>query len=344
MQNDIALDTVPNESFDLHKRRYIGSKAKLSSWILNLIQKKCKTKDTFIDLFSGTAVVAREAMKSYENVILNDVLYSNYTIYKAFFGLGEYDFKKLSDMAKFYNSVDIDNLEDNYFSIHFADKYFSLKTAKLIGFIREDLEKQKASLSAKEYDILLASLIYSCDRVANTVGHFDAYIKSSIYPRIFSFNLIKPTKSANVKIYREDANTLAKKIKGDIAYIDPPYNSRQYSRLYHLYENLTEWKKPKLYGVALKPKLQNQSPYCTVKAKDSFKELVESLDVRYLVISYSNTYKSPSSANKIDYKELLDILQRVGKTEVHRRSHKCFNTTKNSFKKHKELLFLTKKN
>ena len=29
----------------------------------------------------------------------------------------------------------------------------------------------------KEYNILLASLIYSMDRVANTVGHYDAYFK-----------------------------------------------------------------------------------------------------------------------------------------------------------------------
>ena len=33
--------------------------------------------------------------------------------------------------------------------------------------------------------------------------------------------------------------------KADIAYIDPPYNSRQYEDAYHLLENVAEWKKPK---------------------------------------------------------------------------------------------------
>ena len=51
----------------------------------------------------------------------------------------------------------------------------------------------------------------------------------------------------DVSIFNQDANILAKKIKADIVYIDPPYNSRQYSRFYHVLENITKWEKPKLY-------------------------------------------------------------------------------------------------
>ncbi len=64
------------EKFNLRSRRYIGNKAKLTDWIMNIIQKETKGKDTFIDIFAGTAVVAKEAMKTYKNVILNDILYS----------------------------------------------------------------------------------------------------------------------------------------------------------------------------------------------------------------------------------------------------------------------------
>jgi len=35
-------------------------------------------------------------------------------------------------------------------------------------------------LTDKEYYILLASLLYSVDKVANTVGHFDAYLKKEV--------------------------------------------------------------------------------------------------------------------------------------------------------------------
>ncbi|WP_434333276.1 DNA adenine methylase [Mycoplasma capricolum] len=51
-----------------------------------------------------------------------------------------------------------------------------------------------------------------------------------------------PNKNVNkkVEIYKEDANRLARKIYSDIVFVDPPYNSRQYSRFYHVIENLVE--------------------------------------------------------------------------------------------------------
>jgi adenine-specific DNA-methyltransferase len=50
--------------------------------------------------------------------------------------------------------------------------------AKKIGFIREHIESIKHTLTTKEYFILIASLIYSVDKVANTVGHYDAYFRN----------------------------------------------------------------------------------------------------------------------------------------------------------------------
>ena len=70
-----------------------------------------------------------------------------------------------------------EELPDNYVSPNFGGKYFSLSDAKKIGCIREDLEQQRENLSRKEFDILLASLLYSMDKIANTVGHYDAYRK-----------------------------------------------------------------------------------------------------------------------------------------------------------------------
>jgi adenine-specific DNA-methyltransferase len=58
---------------------------------------------------------------------------------------------------------------------------------------------------------------------------------------------IETIEMKDVSIFNQDTNVLAKNIKADIVYIDPPYNSRQYSRFYHVLENLTKWQKPKLY-------------------------------------------------------------------------------------------------
>ena len=88
----------------------------------------------------------------------------------------------------------------------------------------------------------------------------------------FSYELISPLKlEKNIEIYKEDSNVLAanlakQKRQIGIAFIDPPYNSRQYSRFYHLLENLAQNKKSELYGVALKPKPTNLSKYCKIEA------------------------------------------------------------------------------
>ena len=344
-----ALSLFPEyeiqERIKLESRRYIGNKAKLTNWIMNIIEKETKNAESFIDIFAGTAIVSQAALKKYKKVIINDLLYSNNIIYKAFFLKGNCDKEKLEDFIHKYNSINSNTLDDNYFSENFGNKFFEQNIAKKIGFIRQDIEDEKENLTEKEYNVLLATLIYNMDKVANTVGHFDAYIKKPIRKRQFQLKLIDINNFDNVEIFREDANLLSKKIKADIAYIDPPYNSRQYSRFYHIYETLIKWDKPKLFGVALKPKPENMSKYCTVKAKDSFKELVNNLDVKYLAVSYNNTYKSKSksSENKIKLEEIREILNEVGETKIFEQSHKAFNTGKTDFPDHKEFLFLTKK-
>lgn len=329
--------------FDIENRRYIGNKAKLTHWIMNIICEHTGGFNSFFDVFAGTASVSKAAIPYAEKIIMNDFLFSNNIIYQAFFSEGIYDLKKLYSIIEYYNSIDPNSVRDNYFSNNFGDKFFDYKNSKLIGYIREDIEKKASSLTAKEYAILLASLIYSIDKIANTVGHFDAYIKKEIVYHPLSVKLIKPLEPKSVDIYREDSNILARKISADVAYIDPPYNSRQYSRFYHIYENLVEWKKPELFGIAMKPEAQNMSAYCTSSAPSAFRDLIQNLNVRNIAVSYNNTYnsKSGSSKNKITLEQIKSILEERGNTVVYDCAHRCFNTGKTEFSDHKELLFIT---
>ena len=98
---------------------------------------------------------------------------------------------KLYSIIEYYNSINPDSVKDNYFSDNFGDKFFDYRNSKLIGYIREDIERRRNDLTPKEYAILLASLIYSIDKIANTVGHFDAYIKKEIAYHPLSIQLIK---------------------------------------------------------------------------------------------------------------------------------------------------------
>jgi adenine-specific DNA-methyltransferase len=342
--NTLFPEMFVEKTISLESRRYIGNKTKLTNWIFSTILNETQNCKTFFDVFAGTATVTKTAFNYYTKIITNDLLYSNNLIYKAFFEQKEWNKYKIEKIIGYYNGINPNVLKDNYFSEHFGNKFFDYQNSKLIGFIREDIEKQKNDLTEKEYAILLATLIYNIDKIANTVGHFDAYIKKAINYKPLELKLIETTEFENIEIYREDANKLARKISADIAYIDPPYNSRQYNRFYHIYENLVTWEKPELFGVALKPKPENNSLYCTVKAKETFKDLIENLNVSYLAVSYNNTYnsKSHSSENKIKLEEIEEILNRKGETKVFENSHKFFNTGKTEFDNHKEILFITK--
>ena len=199
----------------------------------------------------------------------------------------------------------------------------------------------------KEKAILIASLLYSADKVANTVGHYDAYIKGHKIPDQFRFELIQPYKTnANVEIYRQDANVLARDLQCDIVYIDPPYNSRQYSRFYHVLENIATWKKPKLYGVALKPEPENMSEYCKSSALTAFSSLIKDLKCKYIVVSYNNTYssKSSSSTNKMTLDNIKKVLSEKGTLTCFEKTHQFFNAGKTEFADHKELIFLVEVN
>jgi len=329
-------------SFNLENRRYIGSKAKLANWIFEILEREAKNAKSFADLFAGTGVISNLAVSKFKKVIINDILYSNNVIYKAFFENSSWKKEKLEELLKCYNTLKPKTIKENYFSENFGGKFFEHSTAKLIGHIRQDIENIKEKLTEKEYNILLASLIYSIDRLANTVGHFEAYIKKPIEKKHFNLRLINPQTFGKVEIYSKEANTLAREIESDLVYIDPPYNSRQYSRFYHLYENLVKWDKPKVFGAALKPKVENMSSYCTTKAKASFEDLIKNLNTRYIAVSYNNTYnsRSGSSKNKIELEDIKTILKSKGNIKIFEHTHNFFNAGKTNFNNHKELLFL----
>ena len=335
--------------FQLHNRRYIGNKYKLIDWIFSVINAECKDcktgKDSsFLDIFAGTGVVAAVASQHFAKVIVNDFLFSNETIYKAFLGAEPWDAKKVQLLIKEYNNLSGEDLADNYFSRNFGGKYFSRNSARLIGFIRANIEANRKHLSEREYHMLICSLLYSTDKIANTVGHYDAYFKKGHIEDRFFMRPIDPITTGNVSIFREDANLLAGKVKADIVYIDPPYNSRQYSRFYHVLETLTKWDQPDLYGVALKPRAENMSDYCRAGAKDRFAELVGDLQAKNLVVSYNNTYaaKSNSSRNRITLEDLQSLLSKRGKTRVFEKDYRHFNAGNTDFKNHKEYLFVTR--
>ena len=332
--------------FSIQNRRYLGSKAKLIPFIKRVVKENCEGINSFMDLFGGTGNVAWSFNDIYSNIIINDFLESNYLAYISFFDATEINQIKINEIISEYNNVSID--EDNYFSINFSNTYFSSNNCKKIGYIREDIDKKylNKTINFRERAILITSLIYAMDGIANTVGHYDAYRINGDLDKELVLGIPElPDNSINInnRIYKENANSLVTKISADIVYIDPPYNSRQYSDAYHLLENVAEWNKPKVFGVAKKMDRTNiKSKYCTASASKQFEDLISKIDAKYILVSYNNmgTRGASRSQAKISDSDIMAILSEKGRVEVFETDFNQFTTGKTKKGNHKERLFL----
>ena len=206
--------------FNIKNRRYLGSKAKLLPFITEVVNKECENINVFLDLFSGTGNVAWNFNNQYTTIMINDILMSNYLSYIAWFDSQEIDEGKISSLIRNYNALEI--LEDNYFSNNFSNTFFSKLNCKKIGHIREDIENKYNSgkINKREKTVLITSLLYAMDRIANAVGHYDAYRMNSDLNK----ELDLPSREVNLNniIYREDANSLVSRVVADLVYIDSP--------------------------------------------------------------------------------------------------------------------------
>ncbi len=336
-----------NKKICITQRRYLGSKTKLLSFIDSIIEKENIEFNSFADIFAGTGTVANHFYNR-SNIIVNDILDSNSHIYSAFFGKEAIREEKLRIRLKHYNEVKFNSYDENYFSINFTNTYFDAENAKKIGIIRDDIEKlfEGRIITNREKSYLLTSLIYALDRIANTVGHYDAYRKIDIPNKKLLLLPLDITKSEYAaEIYKDDANELVKKIKSDVVYIDPPYNSRQYSDAYHLLENIATWKKEAVFGVAKKIERSHiKSKYNMKSAGVAFGELIDNIDTKYILVSYNDmgTSGNSRSQSRISDHEILSALKRRGEVQIFETGFKQFTTGKSSKNDLKERIFLCK--
>ena len=333
---------------NIENRRYIGNKSKLLKFIDDTIKKEKIRFCTFGDVFSGTGVVAEYFLNKGKEIYVNDLLFSNFVIYKALLSNEKYEEEKIIKIIDDYNRIDVEKIQDNYFSDNFSGNYYHYKDAKKIGYVREDIENRylNKEINEREYYILISCLLYSMDKISNTVGHYESFLnKEPEYKNLQISNLNIKLYNSNSHIYNEDANCLVRKIKVDVMYIDPPYNARQYANFYHLLENVAQSKKPKVYNKAKKMERKNiMSEYCKANAKAVFSDLIENINAKYIIVSYNNTYeaKSTSSVNSITYQDMMQILEKKGKVSVYETDYKFFNSGKTNLDKHKERLFVCK--
>ncbi len=328
----------------INNRRYLGNKYKLLDFITEVVSEKCGNINTVADIFAGTGAVASAFID--KKVITNDLMYSNYICHVAWFGTEKFSETKIIDYIMKYNDLDIE--EENYMTENFSNTFFSYKNCSKIGFIREDIEisHKNGYINKRERALLITSLLYAMDKIANTCGHYDAFRQKAEFTKNLELSVPQPSETnANNFCYNKDANELVKEIEVDLVYIDPPYNSRQYCDAYHVLENVAKWEKPEVFGVARKMDRKSmKSDYCTTKATKAFEDLIKNIKSKYIVLSYNNmAVKGNDRSNaKIADEDIMRILSAKGEVEVFSSSYKAFTTGKSNISENEERLFVCK--
>lgn len=331
-------------TFEINNRRYLGNKFKLLPFIRRIVDEECNDVASVFDAFSGTGSVSF-AFRD-KQLLVNDMMYCNYLAALCWFSPQAVNIKDLMELLEYYNKVDTSR-EDNYMYQNFRDTYFSADVCRRIGFIREDVKRKylAGELNEREHAAVITSLVYAMDRVSNTYGHYDSYIQDATYNNDFELRLPRMDYELNPgnRCFNMDANQLAHEVVSDLAYLDPPYNSRNYCDAYHLLENVARWEKPEVEGVARKmDRKAMKSEYCKVTANKSLEDLVDNLNCRYIMLSYNNNGQKLQirSNAKISDDEIMRILGKRGEVKVFTQDFKPFSAGRGENVGNQERLFL----
>ncbi len=278
---------------------YIGSKYSLLPFLVTIIEDVVGPNlqdKVFCDIFAGTGIVGRSFKPRVRKVIANDWEYYSYVLNRNYIG-NHLEFEGKSERLEQLNQLVGDDsgfIYKNYCKGSGSGRqYFSDENGKKIDAIRLQIEDWKTYglISEDMYFFLLSSLLESADRLANTASVYGAFLKHlkataqkplTLEPATFTIN------ENTHEVYCSDANDLIKKIEGDILYLDPPYNARQYGANYHLLNTIAEYK-PFLPKGKTGLRDYKKSLYCGKKTVfSSFDSLIKDANFKYVVLSYNN--------------------------------------------------------
>jgi adenine-specific DNA-methyltransferase len=322
--------------------KYIGNKFRLLDFIEESMEDfGLPRSGTFIDLFSGSTSVSQYFKKNY-TIISNDFMYYSFVYQKCLIENNmQPSFKKISEKIKdnpinYLNSI---SPMKGYFFQNFAPSgqysrmYFSDSNAMKIDSIRDTIEDwhKERLIDDAEFYYLLCSLIEAADFIANIAGTYGAFLKIWRETALKQIKLKDPKLIDNQvmnKCYNCEASELIGKIDGEILYLDPPYNSRQYASNFHVLESLAVWDKAELKGkTGLRNYDKQKSAFSSKKlAKKVLEKIIDLSRSEYIVLSYNNE-------GIIPHNDIEEILSKYGKFKKYSREYRRFRTERNHEKR-----------
>lgn len=343
---------------------YIGNKRKLLGLIGEAIQRTGlnPAENIFIDLFSGSGVVARFAKEQGFQVIAND--WEPYAGIINTCVIAQNKAPAFSDGKTYLHILDdLNNLppledwvtqhlcpqNDERFDTLKERMFYTRANGMRIDAIREKIRSWEKSgkIDPQQASTLLAPLLYQACYTSNTSGVFKGFhngwggqtgtalyrIKArlTLAPAVFHDN-----KRTN-KVYCRDATDLVRDLsfkKPVITYIDPPYNQHPYGANYHVLNSLALWDKPdlpRLFGKQNKAAIrtdwrtERRSKYnYKNEAIQAYEELLDAAPAGWLLTSYSTD-------GNIPLEFLVRTACKAGMTDVLMQGYKRYRVSRQRF-------------
>ncbi len=270
--------------------KYLGSKRLLAPRLAEIADRLGASSAA--DLFAGTTRVGQALRRRGIRVSSNDTAAYSQVLGHAYIEAGDdIDRERVRALL-----AELDALPgvDGYVTETFCRRarYFRPENGMRIDAIRAAIDR--ATVTAVERGLLLTSLLEAADRVDSTVGVQMAYLKRWAPRAANRLTLREPEQviGPSGTVTRDDANALAPRLDDiDLAYVDPPYNQHCYAGNYHVWETIVRGDEPDHYGVACKrvDVRERRSAYNSRRRSwEALTELVASLPVRWLIVSFSN--------------------------------------------------------
>lgn len=312
---------------------YIGSKFSLLDFLQTNIDAVSglnpRSHYTFADLFAGTGAVGAVYKARGCNVISNDIQFYSYILNKHYI---ENCLPMDEQLVNILNSLSGENgfIYNNYCAGSGSGRnYFTDNNGRKCDAIRVKLEELRVNgdIDESTYIYYLASLINSIDKYANTASVYGAFLKhiKKQAEKDFKLELLPVISGLPGTVYNKDVNELIGDIQGDVLYLDPPYNARQYCSNYHVLETIARYDNPTLRGITGQRDSDGQkSLFCSKKyAAQAFENLIAKAQFKYIFLSYNNE-------GLMSLKTIQEIMSGYGRYSCRTTEYKRFQADKAS--------------
>jgi adenine-specific DNA-methyltransferase len=315
---------------------YIGCKNSLLSMIKTVIKKNIKetTKLSFMDLFAGTGIVGFNMINDFKTVYSNDLEYYSFIINN---GILTCSFsEKLKSLIQKCNELKpVEGLIYNNFcpNQNCERMFFTPENGKKADSIRQYIGKlyDLKDIDNSEYHFLLASLLTSLDKVANTTSVYGAYLKhfksSSIKPLVLNPIHTKVFNKGDNQVFNQLSEVLVETQDSDVVYMDPPYNNRQYAANYSPLNYISMYdEKINIKGKTGLLENYNKSSFCVQKqVTQTFKTMIKNVKCKYLILSYNDE-------GIMKFEDIKNILLEKGDLILYKIKYKRYKSGKKDVK------------